>query len=140
MSIKDGKLTFTVAAYCHLMSFKKPFRAVPIKLGTRYRAKRRRSEQKAVVRILGVAAVLGALSGAVSVTLDEGVRARLTAALKPIAVQAGIVREREPQAGDLWGGCNDARAAGTAPIYRTEPGYREEMDGDGDGIACEPYR
>lgn len=26
------------------------------------------------------------------------------------------------------------------PIYRGEPGYRVEMDGDGDGIACEPYR
>ena len=36
--------------------------------------------------------------------------------------------------------CNAARAAGAAPIYRGQPGYREEMDGDGDGIACEPYR
>lgn len=36
-------------------------------------------------------------------------------------------------------GCNEARAAGLAPIYRNEPGYREAMDGDGDGIACEPY-
>lgn len=35
--------------------------------------------------------------------------------------------------------CNDARAAGAAPLYRGEPGYREEMDGDFDGIACEPY-
>ncbi|MDD3800234.1 MAG: excalibur calcium-binding domain-containing protein [Novosphingobium sp.] len=37
-------------------------------------------------------------------------------------------------------GGNDARAAGTAPIYLGEPGYRPEMDGDGDGIACEPRR
>ena len=37
-------------------------------------------------------------------------------------------------------GCNAARAAGVAPIYRGQPGYREEMDGDGDGIACEPHR
>jgi hypothetical protein len=37
-------------------------------------------------------------------------------------------------------GCNAARAAGAAPIYRGQPGYREEMDGDGDGIACEPHR
>lgn len=36
--------------------------------------------------------------------------------------------------------CNDARAAGAAPIYRGQPGYREGMDGDSDGIACEPYR
>ena len=37
-------------------------------------------------------------------------------------------------------GCNDARAAGAAPIYAGQPGYRREMDGDNDGIACEPYR
>ncbi len=36
--------------------------------------------------------------------------------------------------------CNAARAAGVAPIYAGQPGYREEMDGDLDGIACEPYR
>lgn len=36
--------------------------------------------------------------------------------------------------------CNEARAAGAAPLRRGEPGYREAMDGDRDGIACEPYR
>lgn len=36
--------------------------------------------------------------------------------------------------------CDAARAAGVAPIYRGSPGYRPVMDGDGDGIACEPYR
>jgi hypothetical protein len=36
--------------------------------------------------------------------------------------------------------CADARQAGAAPIYAGEPGYRPEMDGDSDGIACEPYR
>lgn len=47
------------------------------------------------------------------------------------------IRTRPPQAGDYWHGCNDARAAGTAPIYEGEPGYRPDMDGDNDGIACE---
>ncbi|MEP9360068.1 excalibur calcium-binding domain-containing protein [Sphingomonas sp. KR3-1] len=36
--------------------------------------------------------------------------------------------------------CNDARAAGAAPMYRGQAGYREGLDGDSDGIACEPYR
>ncbi len=36
--------------------------------------------------------------------------------------------------------CDAARAAGVTPIYRGSPGYRSEMDGDDDGIACEPYR
>jgi hypothetical protein len=39
-----------------------------------------------------------------------------------------------------YGGCDEVRAAGKAPLYRGDPGYREGMDGDSDGIACEPYR
>ena len=35
--------------------------------------------------------------------------------------------------------CDEARAAGAAPIYRGSPGYRDGLDGDDDGIACEPY-
>lgn len=36
--------------------------------------------------------------------------------------------------------CAAARAAGAAPLYRGEPGYRPALDRDGDGVACEPYR
>jgi endonuclease YncB( thermonuclease family) len=36
--------------------------------------------------------------------------------------------------------CSEARAAGAAPLRRGEPGYRPQMDGDNDGVACEPYR
>lgn len=39
-----------------------------------------------------------------------------------------------------YSGCRDVRAAGKAPLYAGQPGYRPGMDGDGDGIACEPYR
>jgi hypothetical protein len=49
--------------------------------------------------------------------------------------------EREQLEGSRYfPGCNDARAAGVAPIYRGSPGYREGLDGDSDGVACEPYR
>lgn len=34
--------------------------------------------------------------------------------------------------------CKDAWAAGAAPIYEGQPGYWDGLDGDGDGIACEP--
>lgn len=44
------------------------------------------------------------------------------------------------EASAFFPNCSAARAAGAAPIYRGEPGYRGQMDGDGDGIACEPYR
>jgi hypothetical protein len=43
-------------------------------------------------------------------------------------------------AGVHYSGCNEVRAAGKAPLSSDDPGYREDMDGDGDGIACEPIR
>ena len=33
--------------------------------------------------------------------------------------------------------CDAARAAGAAPIYQGQPGYRIKLDRDRDGIACE---
>lgn len=39
--------------------------------------------------------------------------------------------------GTFYKNCAEARAAGAAPIYRGEPGYREKLDRDNDGIACE---
>lgn len=44
------------------------------------------------------------------------------------------------RSGVYFRGCNEARAAGAAPILRGQPGYRPGLDGDGDGIACEPYQ
>lgn len=60
-------------------------------------------------------------------------------------VRAPYGRASAPQATQsqrsvYYSGCREARAAGAAPIYRGQPGYRPGMDGDNDGIACEPYR
>ena len=35
--------------------------------------------------------------------------------------------------------CTEARVDGAQSIREGEPGYREELDRDGDGIACEPW-
>jgi hypothetical protein len=43
-------------------------------------------------------------------------------------------------AGYTYSGCDEVRAAGVAPLYTNEPGFSERLDGDGDGIGCEPYR
>ena len=61
------------------------------------------------------------------------------AAQTAIRLANGHGRENTPPAGARYYGCDDARAAGVAPLYEGEPGYRPEMDGDGDGVACEPY-
>lgn len=112
------------------MSFKKPFRAAPVRLGPHAQAQQRRAKRAAtgssVLQVVG-AALMGGL--AIGVVLAAGSRSR-----------PQFVREHAPPAGAYYPGCNAARAAGVAPILEGEPGYRPELDGDSDGIACEPHR
>lgn len=85
------------------------------------------------------ASFVGLTAGAGSLLLTPEGRASFDQKTETLAVDMGFKRAREPQAGDYWPGCNSARDAGTALIYSGEPGYRTDMDGDGDGIACEPH-
>jgi endonuclease YncB( thermonuclease family) len=67
-------------------------------------------------------------------------RALLAEARRREAARQGQARQTRGRASMVYyRNCAEARAAGAAPIYRGQPGYRQEMDGDGDGIACEPY-
>lgn len=102
-----------------------------------YRNRRRPSP--AVNWLVG-AGVFGAVIGMASVATTSEGRDMIAATARDASIAAGIMRERAPQDGDYWRRCDDARAVGTAPIYRGEPGYRERLDADDDGIACEPYR
>ena len=74
-----------------------------------------------------------------SVTLSCG-----TQVVQPAAASVRPVARRPDRQPVLSYGafrnCAAARAAGAAPLYRGQPGYGAHMDGDGDGIACEPYR
>ena len=92
------------------------------------------------ISLLAGGVALGAVVGIGTVATTPSGRADIAAGASNTAVAFGLKRQREPQVGDYWSGCREARASGTAPIYRGEPGYRPEMDGDDDGIACEPYR
>ncbi|RST29986.1 hypothetical protein HMF7854_03450 [Sphingomonas ginkgonis] len=42
------------------------------------------------------------------------------------------------EASASYGGCDELRSQGKAPLRAGEPGYRSDMDGD--GLACEPIR
>jgi hypothetical protein len=42
-----------------------------------------------------------------------------------------------PPASVYYRNCTEVRAAGKAPLYRGDPGYRSGLDRDGDGVACE---
>ncbi len=53
---------------------------------------------------------------------------------EPRAAAPAPVRE---QSSVYYKNCQAARNAGAAPLYRGGPGYRSELDRDGDGIACE---
>lgn len=56
---------------------------------------------------------------------------------QPRLVEAPVMPMRQSV---YFRSCNEARAAGAAPMRRGDPGYRSGLDGDNDGIACEPYR
>ena len=45
--------------------------------------------------------------------------------------------EPEAPADAYYANCTEAKAAGAAPLYRGDPGYRDKLDRDHDGIACE---
>lgn len=53
-------------------------------------------------------------------------------------------QQRQPDrlmaTGGAFRNCTEARAAGAAPVRRSDPGYGPHLDRDGDGIGCEPYR
>ena len=59
--------------------------------------------------------------------------------LPPAAFQSSDQRVRIEQS-VYYSGCNAVRDAGKAPLLAGQPGYRPDMDGDADGIACEPVR
>lgn len=42
-----------------------------------------------------------------------------------------------PPGGPVFANCDEARAAGAAPLYAGSPGYAPKLDGDKDGVACE---
>ncbi len=50
------------------------------------------------------------------------------------------VRSQPQGSGFMYRNCAQARAAGAAPMHRGQPGYNPNLDGDNDGISCEPYR
>ena len=98
-------------------------------------------EQKPISKVsLGIYfAVLILLAYIIGVQKPGVIQAKfkeLTEISKPAPIDT---RPRLPQKGDKWKSCEAARKAGTAPIYANEPGYREKLDKDLNGIACEPY-
>ncbi|WP_281868367.1 thermonuclease family protein [Brevibacillus parabrevis] len=51
--------------------------------------------------------------------------------------QPAPVTTPQPVQEVYYANCSEAKAAGAAPLYRGEPGYRAKLDRDNDGVACE---
>lgn len=52
-------------------------------------------------------------------------------------VDPATIPDGAPVSSIYYSNCAEARAAGSAPLYRGQPGYREALDVDRDGVACE---
>jgi hypothetical protein len=89
------------------------------------------------VQLIVGAVTLGLVAGyawsAMPVTSQRG-----APAAPALAMAKPTPEEMEHSA--YYSHCADAWAAGRAPIFRGQPGYRKALDEDSDGIACEPDR
>ena len=127
------------------MIFRREFRAVPIREGRQYRAKRQR--RQAAVRLRSRWNALALLTGAAGVGIFVGLLtipnmeagSAGVAFLREAAQQQGLLDAQGKASWKYYQYCHDAREAGVAPLYRGEGGYRPELDADGDGVACEPF-
>jgi hypothetical protein len=74
-----------------------------------------------------------------SPTKHEGHKAPLVTTTSPTSVPppAAVPTPSEVAPPAYYASCADARAAGAAPLVAGGPGYRIELDRDGDGVACE---
>lgn len=116
------------------MGFRKPFRAVPIRLDTHYQRRRRRAALLRMVRYGVIAMAVGVGAGFLLSAADAD---RLSGNAEIAAAGAGIVGSSQSRRPFAWRRCSDARAAGAAPVLRGQPGYAPWLDADGDGIGCE---
>lgn len=108
-------------------------RALAAKVRENTRGQRRGAEVLWVVAVFIAVAVIGALLLWPTETGEPILSPRQFAPSQP--------EELATRPGELvyYRNCAAARAAGTAPIYKGQPGYRAQLDADDDGVACEPY-
>lgn len=92
--------------------------------------------EKVVAEKAAAEKVAAEQAAAVQAAADEAAR---VAAEQAAQQQAPPIQPLlEAPAGDVYyANCSEAKAAGAAPLYIGQPGYRPKMDGDSDGIACE---
>lgn len=61
-------------------------------------------------------------------------------AAAPLASRSNLAGPSAASRSGAFRNCDEARAAGAAPVRRGDPGYGPHLDRDNDGVGCEPYR
>lgn len=105
----------------------------------RFRVIRNRHDRNQKLRRLFHQASIPAIAALAAVMLYLG----LTSAFPQMTILALDDLPRLPYVARddvvFYRNCDAARAAGAAPIYFGQAGYRPALDRDNDGIACEPW-
>ena len=83
---------------------------------------------QALEEMLGYCGRDGQVDWFVAIPVTPETAPATTAAPAPTAAPAADVDYQN---------CDAVRAAGAAPIYVGDPGYRPGLDRDGDGVGCE---
>lgn len=88
---------------------------------------------------------LGAVTALQTVAIGTLGYAGTRPAMPATSAMPAMLASNPPVAAGEWSAayypnCDAVRAAGKDPIYQGEPGYREPLDRDRDGVACEPFR
>ena len=74
----------------------------------------------------------------------DGLRAEIRDIMDPPRVYGAVPRNQQlrifaPRPDGNYRNCAQAFAAGRMSIPRHDPSYRARLDGDSDGLACEPH-
>ena len=122
------------------MSFRKPFKAVPIKLGPHYRANQRRARRRSLLVAVGLlagAGVVGGLVGAGSVALppigaptyDDGVSGCIATDGDTIRCGNERIRLLGIDAPELPGHCREGRRCAPGDPYAATTSLRKAIAG-----------
>lgn len=76
-------------------------------------------------------------AGATTTTPPTPPTTRTTTTTRPPAPPTTRTTTTTPPSSVYYANCDAVRAAGKAPLYRGQPGYRAGLDRDNDGVACE---
>ena len=87
---------------------------------------------------LVAAVILGLTGGYAWSKWSSPAASSQVSALPSVADDGPRKTAAEVQESVHFANCAEVRSAGKAPLFPGQPGYSNELDPDGDGVACQP--